>query len=300
MADWTLKPGDRIRRTELHDLFGGSRQGGISPSAQSPNVFVFSDPESGEQHGYIDNWKDDGCFHYTGEGQRGDQRMAGGNRAVLQAETDGRAIRVFRGSGGEVLYQGRFHVDSTEPFYQTDAPETGGGQIRTVIVFRLRPFDTPPGSPGGLPTAPEITKVASVSVEQRNTERTVVEPDREPYESERRESELVQRFKRVMEKQGHVIERLMITPAGEAKPIFTDLYVKALGLLIEAKGTSDRVAIRMAIGQLTDYRRFVGPDVRCAILLPSRPRSDLEKLVSYANLDMYYPEGEGFELVSSA
>jgi hypothetical protein len=142
MPEWTLNPGQSIRRTELHDLFGGSRQGGISPSAKSPNVFIFSDPESGEQHGYIDSWKDDGCFHYTGEGQRGDQRMAGGNRAVLEAAEDARALRVFRGSGGEVRYEGRFELNAANPWYQADAPETGGGPIRGVIVFRLRPIDT--------------------------------------------------------------------------------------------------------------------------------------------------------------
>jgi hypothetical protein len=82
-AQWTLSIGERIRRTDLHDRFGGGRQGGISPSARTPNVFIFSDAASGVQHGYIDSWKDDGCFHYTGEGQRGDQKMIIGNRAIL-------------------------------------------------------------------------------------------------------------------------------------------------------------------------------------------------------------------------
>lgn len=99
MPDWTLDRGQKIKRTELHRLFGGKRQGGISPSAQSPNVFVFSDSASGERHGYRDNWKTDGCFHYTGEGQRGDQRMVSGNRAILEAARDGRALRLFDGTG---------------------------------------------------------------------------------------------------------------------------------------------------------------------------------------------------------
>jgi hypothetical protein len=141
--------------------------------------------------------------------------------------------------------------------------------------------------------------VAVVPVEDRHTEKTVIDPDREPYEAERRESELVQRFKRVMEEQGHTVERLMISPAGEAKPIFTDLFVKDLGLLIEAKGTTNRMSIRMAIGQLTDYRRFVEPTVRCAVLLPSQPRDDLAKLLSYAHIDLYYPEGPAFQRIAN-
>jgi len=87
---WTLKPGDQIRRTELHAMYGGRRQGGIGPSAQTPNVFIFTDPKSGEQHGYIDSWKNDGCFHYTGEGQRGDQELTHGNRTILDSARDGR------------------------------------------------------------------------------------------------------------------------------------------------------------------------------------------------------------------
>src|SRR5687767_8209666 len=134
MAEWTLAPGEKIKRTELHDQFGGSRQGGISPSAQTAHVFIFSDSESGEQHGYIDSWKQDGCFHYTGEGQRGDQRMSGGNRAIREASHDGRALRVFEGTGGIVEYKGLFTLDRDQPWYEADAPETGNGPVRSVIV----------------------------------------------------------------------------------------------------------------------------------------------------------------------
>lgn len=56
------------RKTEIHDLFGGSRQSGISPSAQSPTIFIFTG-ESGEQFGYTDRREADGVFTYTGEGQ---------------------------------------------------------------------------------------------------------------------------------------------------------------------------------------------------------------------------------------
>jgi hypothetical protein len=298
VADWTLSPGDSIRRTDLHHLFGGSRQGGISPSAQSPNVFIFSDRASGEQHGYIDDWKSDGCFHYTGEGQRGDQRMVGGNRAILDAATRGRILRVFNGTGGQVEYQGRFELDPAKSWYIADAPETGDGPIRTVIVFRFRPVDTALQPPRGLPPPPAKTSVANVPVEARNTEKAFVDPDREPYEAERRESALVQRFKEFMERQGHAVERLKITPAGEAKPLFSDLYIKALGLLIEAKGSTDRMSIRMAIGQLIDYRRFVDPTVRCAVLVPCLPREDLLKLLGYAGVSVYYPTKAAFTLVS--
>lgn len=137
MPEWTLSIGDRIKRTELHSQFGGSGQSGISPSRRSPNVFIFSEAASGKQHGYIDSWKD-GCFHYTGEGQRGDQKMTKGNLAILKAAQSGRALRVFQGVGGIVAYLGEFELDEAQPYYHSTAPETGGGPDRSVIIFRLR------------------------------------------------------------------------------------------------------------------------------------------------------------------
>lgn len=65
---------------------------------------------------------------------------------------------------------------------------------------------------------------------------------------------------------------------------------------MEAKGSTDRVAIRMAIGQLVDYRRFVDSSTRCAVLLPSLPRADLIKLIHAAGMAIYYPEGATFNI----
>lgn len=139
--EWRLMPGDVIRRSDLHNQYGGRRQGGIGPSAQSPNVFIFTDAASGVQHGYRDQWKSDGCFHYTGEGQVGDQVMKQGNAAILNHSKDGRALRVFQGARGLITYQGEFVVDDDQPWYFADAPATRGGPLRKVIVFRLRPVD---------------------------------------------------------------------------------------------------------------------------------------------------------------
>ena len=100
--EWHVRPGDRIKRTEVHKQYGGGGQGGISPSARTPNV-ISPDPRSGEQHGYFDRWVD-GVFLYTGEGQRGDQVMKVGNRAVLEHAARGRALRMFEGTGGIVKY----------------------------------------------------------------------------------------------------------------------------------------------------------------------------------------------------
>ena len=64
---WHLSPGDHIPRTELHQRYGGSGQGGIAPSTRSSCVLIFSDPAAGQQHGYMDFW-DGQVLNYYGEG----------------------------------------------------------------------------------------------------------------------------------------------------------------------------------------------------------------------------------------
>lgn len=134
---WTLQPGEAIRRTALHDRYGGRRFGGIGASAKTPNVLVFTDPASGAQHGYLDYW-DGQVLHYAGEGQQGDQRFVEGNKAIRDHQQEGRALRVFRGTGGMVTYLGAFALDPADPYYLTWAPASGGGPLRQVIMFRLR------------------------------------------------------------------------------------------------------------------------------------------------------------------
>ncbi len=69
--NWDLKPGETILRTELRRRYGGSGQGGICPSRKSSNILIFTDAAEGEKYGYVDGPREDGFFHYTGEGQRG-------------------------------------------------------------------------------------------------------------------------------------------------------------------------------------------------------------------------------------
>jgi len=64
-------------------------------------------------------------------------------------------------------------------------------------------------------------------------------------------------------------------------------------LLIEAKGTTDRYSIRMALGQLLDYRRFLSQP-RCALLLPVKPREDLLNLIREAKVDIYWKSSSTF------
>jgi hypothetical protein len=297
-AEWDLEPGDRIQRIALHEKFGGRTQGGIGPSRKTPNVLIFSDAKAGEPHGYYDGWQADGCFHYTGEGQYGDQQMRSGNASILHHRADDRALRVFNGARGTVTYIDEFELDENEPFYRTDAPETGGGPMREVLVFRLHPRQVEPQeSSSSLAEVLAGPAKTNVPIERLQTEKAYVAPSHEPYEAERREQQLVLRLEEHLRGIGREVCRHRILPAGEARPLFTDLYDATIGMLVEAKGTVERNAIRMAVGQLADYRRFIdnGHPNHLAVLVPAEPRDDLCDLLSQQGIDLIYPDGTGFE-----
>ena len=131
---WPFTPGEVVNRAALHDKFGGKRFNGIAPSNRSPHVMVFTQPSV--RSPYADAWKDDGLFHYEGEGRYGDQTMTRGNKAVHDHLADGRALHVFVGDDTrDVGYYGEFVcVD-----HYVDRRPDLAGVTRDVIVFRLRP-----------------------------------------------------------------------------------------------------------------------------------------------------------------
>jgi 5-methylcytosine-specific restriction protein A len=124
------------RLQDLHLVYGGGRQGGISSSAQAPVTFLFTG--SGERYGYADHFdEEEGTFFYFGEGQKGDMEFARGNLAVLNHSSQGKALHLFRGIGkgkgqkylGEFVYQDHEWVT---------APDVEG-KPRQAIIFRLVP-----------------------------------------------------------------------------------------------------------------------------------------------------------------
>lgn len=137
---WDIEPGTELRRTELHARYGGNRQSGIAPIAGSSNILIFTG-DGGGQYGYTyDGWHEDGTYHYTGEGQTGNQTFVRGNKAL---STPGRKVRLFRDGSKKayVEYVGAFRLPDEEPWYYGES-EGSDGQRRRVIVFRLEPLDS--------------------------------------------------------------------------------------------------------------------------------------------------------------
>jgi hypothetical protein len=285
-----LKPGDQLTRREVHTRFGGRRQGGISPSRETPAVMFFTDPATGHRHGYYDGWDEDGLWNYVGEGQKGDQRFVQGNKAILRHRQDDRSLEGFAASGRDVTYLGEFElVDS----YERDAHETGDEiTLRKVIVFRLRPLNSVPVELPSVPITPSDKPLVDVvPVEEQHTERSFVAPDREPYEFERTEAALVLRYRRHLQGLGHTVTRLRVIPSGEGAPLYSDLWDEMTSELVEAKGNVTRDQFRHAVGQILDYGRFVEANIR-TVLVPSRPRLDLVSYVKSVDMDVVFPEGD--------
>jgi hypothetical protein len=70
--------------------------------------------------------------------------------------------------------------------------------------------------------------------------------------------------------------------------------VKDLNVLVEAKATDARYAIRMAIGQLHDYRRFEPTTPELAVLVPREPIRDLRRLLAGLTIGCVWPRGDGY------
>ncbi len=82
------------KRSDIHDMYGGNRQGGIAPSAKVPYIFIFSG-KTGSQYGYKDGWDNPNVFSYTGEGQVGDMRFIKGNLALRDHINNGKRVFLF-------------------------------------------------------------------------------------------------------------------------------------------------------------------------------------------------------------
>ncbi|PKV82606.1 hypothetical protein [Streptomyces sp. TLI_146] len=103
----------------------------------------------------------------------------------------------------------------------------------------------------------------------------------------RREAELTQAYKAHLDAAGHRTGAFQIKVKGLTSTLRTDLYDATDHVLYEAKGSSSREDVRMALGQVLDYGRYVtspehAGEPRRVILLPAAPPPDM-----YALLDRY-------------
>lgn len=75
--------------------------------------------------------------------------------------------------------------------------------------------------------------------------------------------------------------------------LLTDAFDTSKNLLLEAKATTERPAIRMAIGQLLDYSLWAPKSARMAVLVPRMPSDDLIKVAARVNIDVVWQTPNG-------
>lgn len=302
-----LRAGDIVTRADLVVEYGGSVQsGGIVPSNTSNSVFVFTDPAEGRQFGYVyDGFSSDGTvFHYTGAGRDGDQKLSGSNSPILTHAAKGRSLHAFSAAGVVAgsstklqRYIGEFILDPDVPFERMPALDRSGA-LRTVLVFRLLPVSVIPDDVVELVGYSGVTRepnAISVPVEINSTE-FFETADRAGGVAVRRESQLVDEF--IAHQVGHTFTRWAINLPAERTRLLTDIYDEVDHTLYEAKAIAGRSDLRMAVGQLYDYRRHVRVDeLRCSVLLPERPTADLRDLLRDAGLGLAFREQTTFVLV---
>jgi hypothetical protein len=305
-ASWGINVGQLTTRIEVARTYGGSRFGGIQPCRESPNIMIYTDPEEGEQHGYIfDGWdpEDPSVFYYSGEGQTGDQRITKGNKAIAEHLVDGRALRVFEVASGDQpggklqRYVGEFVLDDIEPYrfeWAEDSSDPRGQ--RRIVVFKLHARTAESRRVSAAEPSRSVPPGARLVEPELNLVDTF---DRSPIGGDiahRREAEMMRRFESALQDAGHAVARIRIPlPDGHGSMV-TDTFVKTTRTLWEIKASSDRATVRLALGQLMDYLRFTEPfGCRASgVVLPADPGDDLRKLIRSAGHLLVVDTGDAF------
>ena len=133
-----LVVGNTYVRRDVHAAYGGSQQGGITPTKDSGKVFIWSN-ESGPHHGYQDGWSDDGSiYYYTGAGQHGDQDIEAGrhNGRLLRHSENGDELLLFigqKGPGGLWKYECKLSLIDYEFFQTKDADDKNRKAVRFIL-----------------------------------------------------------------------------------------------------------------------------------------------------------------------
>ncbi|MCJ0906096.1 hypothetical protein [Rhodococcus sp. ARC_M6] len=107
------------------------------------------------------------------------------------------------------------------------------------------------------------------------------------------ESELVSRFADYLTALNYKVQGYRILPEGTTRPLFVDIHDVSNNHLYEAKASASREAVRMALGQLLDYRRGFDLRPELSVLLPERPVDDLLKLLAENGVGCTYETSSG-------
>lgn len=91
----SLTPGATYTAVEMNDFIGGKHQGGIRYSGNFPDIHRIGVIIGGGADAIYRDEIHGGTITYFGEGQKGDQKLAMGNRALVWAHFNDIPVHVF-------------------------------------------------------------------------------------------------------------------------------------------------------------------------------------------------------------
>lgn len=270
----------------------GNRDAGITTCLEGDELLIFMGAR-GRDSGYSKHDGDlpDGRVSYTGQGQVGHQdRDKGANAQVVKFSRAGKPTRFFHQTEANALYEYRGLVTLDEEPVLDTAPDRNGDE-RDVVVFTFRFLERQDDRSQLLVEHPAPV---------RSSEQDWVPPDDAEVEvapsgggfAERTEHTLQKDFGNWLREAGHHVTS--VTIEGQ----HPDLVDRTDGLVIEAKASASRAAVRLAIGQVLDYAdafRRAGDPLEPAILLPARPDPARVDLATRLGIIVFYRSGEGFD-----
>lgn len=156
-------------------------------------------------------------------------------------------------------------------------------------VLKLRPEQVK--APDVIKNRSPVPVVFVVPVEAHRTKTFTVSATAERKAS-RVEAALMKRYQELRASEGHGVTGMLIKLPGETSPLRIDLYDVDRAELIEAKGSAEREYVRLALGQVLDYARYVEHE-HLAVLLPERPKTDLIDLLAGQGIRCIYEVTEG-------
>jgi hypothetical protein len=314
---WDLNVGETDKRTAIQSRHKGAHSRGISAPSQSSglkNILLWWRPERGEIFGYDDGWSPGGdVFYFSGAGQTGDQEFGHNNFEngrvrdhVLSIEH----LRLLRYIGpNTVRYIGELRLDPEAPWLWRDGPDRYGS-IRKIIQFRMLPVgevlrlpddaihDEPSQNPESEQVPALVPAPTPTDLEALGKKEFMRLLHAQAVLARRAELQLVHAFRDwLWERHRLNATGLRIPYAAEARNLRADLFIPEPRVLVEAKASSAREKIRMAIGQLLDYGRWLEPVPTLCVLLPNEPSPDMLELLATLEIRGAWANGQGtFEL----
>ena len=135
---------------------------------------------------------------------------------------------------------------------------------------------------------------ALVPIEASNSEEYEITRPESGKRAVRREAKLVRDYAAILEARGDKIVRNKLLPSGSSHALYSDVYNVTRKQLVEAKAGTGRGDVRMAIGQLADYGRFVPKGADRAVLLDAKPQTDLLVLLDSQGIAAIWRNGDSF------